>query len=121
MFVEALGGPHGAREAFHKLEHALPSLKGRRFYGLISENGQKYLSCVALTSEDEARGLKFPTTTVPAGPYVRQKIKNWESQVGSIADFFHHLAESYVEDESRPRVEFYRSQTELILLLPVKS
>jgi hypothetical protein len=33
-FVDAVGGPAGARDAFRRLEAYLPSLRGRRLYGL---------------------------------------------------------------------------------------
>ena len=120
VFVEAQDGPRGAREAFHKLEHGLDSLKGRRFYGLISEEGHKYLACVALETDDNPGQLGLLTGVVPGGQYVKTKVEDWSAKLASIADMFQSLREKFLEDESRPRVEFYRSQKELFLFLPVK-
>jgi hypothetical protein len=53
-------GVKGSGEAFKKLESKLSTLKGRRFYGVLSGSSSKgiYKACVALESKDLPLGLK---------------------------------------------------------------
>lgn len=119
MFVKSDNGPAGASATFVKLESYLPSLKGRKFYGLISGEGRNYLACVALTPEDKPEVWGLEVGSIPAGKYAKTKIKDWPKNLGLILSTFESLSKGSREDISRPRIEFYRSQQELILMLPV--
>ena len=79
-----------AVEAFRQLEARLPGLKRRRFYG---------------------------TFEPPDG---RGKLENWEDHIPEIGRTFERMARECERDPSRPSVELYRSQKELVLLFPVK-
>lgn len=116
IYVEAENGSAGAKTAFFRLEKNL-SLKGRKFYGLVSENGQKYLAATVFRPGDEVLG--FPQGEIKGGTYRRLKIVGWQNKLSTIAGEFNQLAQKYSEDQNRSRVEFYRSQKELFLLLPV--
>ncbi len=120
LYVESEGGPAGARSAFHMLEHKFSSLRGRKFYGLISDEGRKYLACTALISEDEPNILGLPVLTLSGGKYVRVRVEDWSDKLEDIILTFRDLAKRYAEDPTRPRVEFYRSQRELFLMLPIR-
>jgi hypothetical protein len=117
MYVPAEGGPAGAGAAFDRLEAYLPGLKGRKFYGTL--HAGEYRACVALEDQDSPEVWGLPTWTIPGGPYVRQKLKNWTERVSEIGAIFDRLAEENTADPDRPTVEYYRSQDELHLLLPV--
>ncbi len=119
MCVRAEGGPQGAREAFKRLEARLPSLRGRKFYGTY--HAGEYRACVALQPGDDPSIYGFETYVIPGGVFVREKMKNWSSQTSEIGEVFEAMAtrERHRVDSSRPSIEFYRSQNELILLLPV--
>ncbi|MDA4128947.1 MAG: GyrI-like domain-containing protein [Thaumarchaeota archaeon] len=119
MFVRSRSGPKGAREAFDTLESRLANLKGRRFYGTFL-NGE-YCACVARISTDEPATAKLEEGTIPGGVYARRKIDDWESKVPRLALMFEEMASQNPVDVTRPSVEFYRSQKELILLLPVRA
>lgn len=119
MYVKSESGPAGAGYAFTKLESKLLSIKGRRFYGLISDEGKTYLSSVAVEAGDNPEALGFETTTVPSGKYIKTKIWEWMSRLDEIYPTFRTLSKKYKEDASRPRIEYYRSQKELILMLPI--
>lgn len=58
---------------------------------------------------------------IPGGRYVRAKMKDWSRRIPEIGKTFMALAEQYPADPSRPSIEYYRSQEELILHLPVLS
>lgn len=119
MFVRAEGGSEGAKEAFDKLESRLPSLRGRKFYGTY--HAGEYRACVALRPEDDPSAMGLDVWVIPGGRYVRAKVKDWSRRIPEIGKTFTALAEQYPADPSRPSIEYYRSQQELILHLPVSS
>ena len=122
MYIAAEGGPTGARDAFNKLEGKLPSLKGRKFYGIFQPETGEYRACVAIESGDDPNRMGLATGVIPGGLYLREKMKNWISRTEEIGKTFVAMGERerHRVDDSRPSVEFYRSQDELILLLPIR-
>jgi len=119
MYVKSESGPQGAGYAFTGLESKLPSIKGRKFYGLILDDGKTYLSSVAIADGDDPKALDCAVTSIPAGKYVKTKIWEWMDRLDEIYPTFRSLSKKYKEDKCRPRIEFYRSQKELILLFPI--
>jgi len=119
MYVPAEGGPEGAREAFDKLESHFSRLSGRKFYGTFQDG--EYRACVALQSEDRPSELGLQTWVIPGGAYARRKVKDWTEKIPQLGEMFDALAEEFTVDPDRPSIEFYRSQSELHLLLPILS
>jgi hypothetical protein len=115
----------GPPAAFDLLESKLPTLKGRKFYGTFREtpDGEEYFACVAQIETDDPRAMQLETGVIPGGLYARRKIQDWEKIVraGQLPRLFQEMIQANVFDHTRPSVEFYRSQTELQLLVPVKS
>lgn len=122
MYTLSRNGPIGSSEAFRRVENALNwKLKGRKFYGVIDSNGE-YKSCVAITSEDNPHELSLEIYTIPGGKYLREKIKDWEKHISQIKYEFDKLIKKAGKDldKSRPYIEFYRSQSELFIYVPIK-
>jgi hypothetical protein len=120
MYVESTTGPAGAAKAFDTLEAPLASLRGRKFYGTFQPPAGPYRACVAIEPTDDAAALGFQTCTIPGGKYSQAKIPNWEQHLREIGMTFQRMREENEQDTSRPAIEFYRSQRELILFFPVK-
>ncbi|MBI4174517.1 MAG: hypothetical protein HY517_02630 [Candidatus Aenigmarchaeota archaeon] len=116
MYIIAANGTQGAKEAFDELERHVP-LKGRKFYGTVL-NGE-YRACVAVDDDSEITKTGLSVTTIPGGNYARKKIQDWLRNVREIGPTFESMATQCNEDTSRPRVEFYRSMSDLVLMLPV--
>ena len=119
MFVVSPSGPQAAGEAFDRLEACLPSLKGRKFYGAML-NGE-YRACVALEAQDAPAAMGLETWMIPGGLYARRKLPHWSERLPEIGKIFGELAAEYPRDPTRPNVEFYRSQKELLLFMAVTS
>lgn len=117
MYVAAEGGPAGAQQAFDRLESRLKSLKGRRFYGTF--HAGEYRACVALQPYDKPAELGLATGVIPGGKYIREKMLNWTHRIPEIGKTFILLSERYPADPTRPSIEYYRSQSELHLFLPL--
>lgn len=115
--------PAGIKDAWNRLESKLPSLKGRKFYGLTYfEDGQLvYYAGLEPLNEAEISNLGFPVKTLKGGTYARVKLLDWNNHADEIAEIIGELMENYTKDPSGPTVEFYRSQSELHLMIPVQS
>jgi len=118
--------PDGNAEAFNAIESLLKTLRGRRFYGLIfeSEEGKDYYAGLVPDNEIEERRfieLGFPIMEIESGACARVKFFDWSSKTDQIASIFGAMIDEYGIDPSRPQMEFYRSRSELHLLLPVPS
>lgn len=121
MYVRAENGLHGVQAAFAALEAKFSSLRGRRFYGTYAPRTDEYRACVALKSGDDPRQLGLETWTIPGGLYVGEKMRDWENRIADIGKTFIAMTEREGDrvDSSRPSIEFYRSESELVLLLPI--
>lgn len=119
MYVEAKDGLSGVGTAWSKLESNLPSLKGRKMYGAYYGQDKVYRACVAIINEEEPKALGLPMWTIPGGKFAREKVENFAGRVEIIGETFKSMEQEYRRDPNRWYIEFYRSQNEVILLLPV--
>jgi len=121
LSVKADNFPEGIGDAFIRLESKLPSLKGRKFYGtlLSKPEGAEYRACIVPLNENEISALAFEPYTIPGGKYCKTTVKDWENKTNDIKIVFNNLAQNQKVDNKRPQIEFYKSQKELILFLPV--
>jgi hypothetical protein len=117
LYVASTTGPDGAPDAFERLEARLPSLRGRRFYGVF--DGNEYRACVAVSPGEAPAAWGLPRCVIPGGRYARVKLVGWRERVSEIREAFARLIAEHGDDETRPAIEFYRSSRELILLSPV--
>lgn len=113
--------PDGITDAWNRLEARIPSLKGRRFYGLTTCEGGElvYYAAVKVGSEDEAASLGFPAMRVRGGRCVLVKLMDWPNRVGEISAIFDELMRNFPMAPNAPTLEYYRSQSELHLLVPL--
>jgi hypothetical protein len=111
----------GPSEAFGRLEEKLGSLKGRKFYGTfrMTPSGPEYHACVARLPEDQPSRLGVEEGEIDGGLYARRKLQDWHDHIAEIPKIFGEMIARESVDGSRPSLEFYRSQKELELLLPV--
>jgi hypothetical protein len=115
----------GPSEAFRLLESKLPNLRGRHFYGTIRilPTGEEYCACVERVEGEDPAAMGLEGGSIPGGLYVRRKIFDWESVIaaGQLPSIGREMVAAYPVDSSRPELEFYRSKSELHLLIPVLS
>lgn len=113
-------GPHAA---FNMLESKLPTLKGRKFYGTFQfiPGGEEYYACVVRIDSDDPEKMELETGLIGGGWYVRSKLMDWEKNLSKLPSLFDEMASTNDVDRTRPSLEFYRSQAEMHLFLPVNS
>jgi hypothetical protein len=116
------GGPAAA---MNLLESRLPTLKGRKFYGAFRmlPDGEEYFACVARVETDDPNKMWLESGVIPGGKFARRKIMNWETIIrqGQLPRLTQEFESAHAReaDSGRFTLEFYRSEAELQLLLPV--
>ena len=113
----------GPKAAFDLLESKLPAIKGRKFYGTFqfTPEGEEYYACVVRIDTDDPEKMQLTTGVIPGGWYVRSKLMDWEKNLSKLPSLFEEMARTHDVDPTRPSLEFYRSQAEMQLFLPVRS
>jgi hypothetical protein len=103
--------------AFSELEAALPSLRGRRFYGYYEPNARRYVACVVARDDDT---LDLDRRSLPGGAYARTRLRGQPPELyARIGPAFDEVAKSATVDSSRPWLEYYRREGEVDVLVPV--
>jgi hypothetical protein len=122
VLADMKGG--GPSEAMHSLEARLDSIKGRKFYGVfwILPAGEEYFACVEKFSTDDPVAMGLDDGRIPGGLYIRRKVFDWSKVIaeGKLPSVSKDMVWHYDVDRTRPEIEYYRSVTELHLLIPVR-
>ncbi len=113
--------PEGTKDAFAAIESRLVTLRGRRMYGLVfsTQDGLEYHAGLVPESESEEQQFGFPIIEIPAGLCVRTKLLDWSEHTDQIGPLIGQMIAQFGIDPSRPTIEYYRSQRELHLLVPI--
>lgn len=122
VMFSSMQGVSNARPAFEKLESKLSTLRARKFFGYYNPETEEYRACVAIiTGDPEPESLGLKKWTIPEGKYIYEKIMDWTGKISLIGPTMEKLIEqnNALIDWSRPILEFYKSQNELRLLIPV--
>jgi hypothetical protein len=121
MVVRAEEFPSGLKTAWDGLESRLSSLKGRKFYGASRYEGSEmvYFAGVVPTGDEEVAALGLPTMTIKGGKYARAKLLDWSKHTDEIGSIFDELTQEFPMAPNGWVLEYYRSQSELHLLVPL--
>jgi hypothetical protein len=120
VLVVAKDGDPGeaAGKAFSELEAALTTLRGRRFYGYYAPDARRYFACVVVQDGDDV--LDLDRRSLPGGAYARTRLRGRPPELYTqLGDAFDLVARSVAVDASRPWLQYYRSEGEVDLLVPV--
>lgn len=114
--------PAGIKESWDRLGTKLASLKGRKFHGLTFFEAGHLVRYAGLQPQDgnEAASLGFPMMTLKGGDSAWVKLMNWPQHADEIGPILDALMEECRKDPEVPTVEFYRSQTDLHLMIPLQ-
>ena len=119
MFIRTADEVEEFGRAFQRLEE-LVGTRGRKFFGAFYPREKEYRACVQLQEDDDPSALGLETGTLPAGRYLRERIRGEPPALYErIAPTFDELLKHATSDETRPSIEFYRRHDEIDLLLPV--
>jgi len=86
----------------------------------LENNELTYLACVKIEDGDNINAPELQEVHLPRGNYIRERIADWEKNVGQIPIIIDKVSEDNSIDPDRYIIEFYRSEKELFLLIPIK-
>ena len=114
--------PNGIGEAFHQLVKLFPAGERRSFYGLVESGKNGNISYYALAEEKfdgEAKRYNYPVKVIEKGNYLAVPVKDWRSKTDSIKDIFAEMMEDDRVAKGKPCVEWYKSEDEMLCMVPI--
>lgn len=116
--------PLGIKEAFGALLDMIPDGFKRSYYGIsyMDENGKIiYIATAEEKYEGEAEKYNCEQYTVEQGEYLAVTISDWLKKIDCIKDVFHDIMEDERADKTKPVVEWYKTETEMLCLVKMKA
>ena len=115
--------PLGVKEAFGALLDIIPEGFKRSYFGLsyMDDKGKiVYIATAEEKDEGEAEKYNCERYTVEKGEYLAVTLDDWLKKVDCIKDIFHEMMEDDRADKTRPVVEWYKTETEMLCLVKMK-
>lgn len=120
MFLQVDGEPEHIRQAWARLERIVGSRRGRKFYGIFNAAAGTYRVCVELREGDRAEALGLGRCVLAGGAYLRMRLRQKSPALhDEVVAVFEELQQSNHRDRGRPRIEYYRREGEVDVLMPV--
>lgn len=116
--------PLGVKEAFGTLLDMIPDGFKRSYYGIsyIDETGKIiYIATAEEKYEGEAEKYNCEQYTVEQGEYLAVTISDWLKKIDCIKDVFHDIMEDERADKTKPVLEWYKTETEMLCLVKMKA
>jgi len=115
--------PLGVKEAVSALLDMIPEGFKRSYFGLshMDYKGKiVYIATVEEKDKGEAEKYNCERYTVEKGEYLAVTLDDWLKKVDCIKDIFHEMMEDDRADKTRPVVEWYKTETEMLCLVKMK-
>ncbi|MBO9571537.1 MAG: hypothetical protein J7497_04930, partial [Chitinophagaceae bacterium] len=115
--------PLGIKEAFTELMNIVPDGNKRAYYALswFDENGKIiYIAAVKESYSGEGKIYNLDNYTINKGEYLAANIQDWMLKTDSIGKVFHDLMKEPGVDFTKPCVEWYKSDKEMMCLVKLK-
>ena len=112
--------PLGIGDAFDALFKMLPDGMQRNYYGIsyITDSGEIYY--LAGTEEKytgEAGKYNCETIMIDKGEYLTETVHDWRKNTECIKDVFYQLMQNNEADKSKPCVEWYKTDDEMLCMI----
>jgi predicted transcriptional regulator YdeE len=112
--------PEGIAEAFESLIKMVPDGFERPYYGIgyMDKDGQIIYKAAALEKyEAEAEKYKCERYTIEKGEYLTVTVHDWHKKTSSIKNVFHEIMLDSRVDKTKPCVEWYKNDDEMICMI----
>ena len=116
--------PEGIGEAFDSLIAMVPEGLNRSYYGIsymTSDNKVVYIAAVEEKTKGEAERNKCERFIIEHGKYLAVSVKDWRKKTDTIKDVFHEMMNEKNIDHSKPCVEWYKNDDEMLCMLSLNS
>jgi predicted transcriptional regulator YdeE len=112
--------PNGIGEAFEALVKMLPGGFDRPYYGIsyMSKDGKMiYIAAAIEKQEGEAEKYNCERYTIEKGEYLVITVNDWRSKTDCIKDVFHEILNDSHVDKTKPAIEWYKDEKEMICMV----
>lgn len=118
---EVENSPEGIGEAFNDLVTRVGGGFRRQYYGICeSKNGCPiYIAAAEATYEGEGHQFGLEEFEIEEGEYLAVIIREWRKKTESIKDVFQEMFDDDRVDCSKPFVEWYKDDDEMICMVRV--
>jgi DNA gyrase inhibitor GyrI len=113
--------PEGIGEAFDSLMTMIPDALDRAFYGIsyMEGNSVRYYATVIENYPGEAEKYNCQRYIIEHGEYATITVKGWKNKTHTIKDVFGELYRKQCPDMSRPAIEWYKNDDEMLCMVRV--
>ena len=122
--IEVKTFPAGIGEAFDELIKRTGDCAGERnYYGISSmkNDGKMIYKAVAEEKYDgEAKKLNYKEGVIEKGKYLYEALYYWRNKTCLIKDIFHSIMTDDHVDKTKPCVEWYKNDDEMLCMVKVK-
>jgi len=112
--------PSGIGEAFDELIKLTGDGAGERSYYGVSEfkDGKMvYYAMAAEKIEGEARKYNYDQLKIEKGEYLTSTLIDWQKKTGCIKDVFYEIIQDPRVNKTKPAIEWYKSDNEMMCLV----
>ena len=112
--------PNGIGEAFGALIAMLPEAKERSYYGIsqFANNGTiLYYATAEETYNGEAETYNCDRYVIERGEYLIGNVNDWPRKTDCIKDIFHEMMQLSRVDKTKPCVEWYKNDDEMLCMI----
>lgn len=123
FYVQAASFPEGIAPAFQQLASLLPSMEGRRLYGISrpeNDQGIVYRASVAATFPGEGGQYGCENFIIRKGVYISEVLKNYEKDIIEVSRTFDRLLAQPGLDPQGYCLEEYMNGTDVRCMVPLK-
>jgi predicted transcriptional regulator YdeE len=122
--IEVKTFPAGIGEAFDELIKKTGDGAGERnYYGIssMSNEGKMMYKAVAEEKfEGEAKKLNYDEGVIEKGKYLYEALYHWQNKTCLIKDIFHSIMNDDHVDKTKPCIEWYKNDDEMLCMVKVK-
>ncbi len=114
--------PAGVGEAFDSLVKMIPGGFNRPYYGIAEMNGSKmnYYATALETFDGEAEKYHCEEHIIEKGDYLGETVKDWRNKTDCIKDVFKDILRDGRVDATKPAVEWYKDNEEMVCMVKMK-
>ncbi len=115
--------PTGIGEAFDKLVKMIPEGFKRSYYGIaeMMNKGMIYRATAEEKQEGEAEKYGCENYTIEKGEYLTVTLRDWQSKTNTINSIFHNMIQDDKVDRTKPSIEWYKNEHEMLCMLKLKA
>lgn len=116
--------PAGIEDAFNILKQKTGDCTGDRNYFGLSEYKDGKMAYYALAEEkftDEGEQFDYEKFTVEKGDYLTVRVSEWHQKTSAIKDVFSKIIQDPRVNSTKPAVEWYKSEDEMMCLVQMNN